>query len=230
MSTDPKKSGLHQHSSGEHERVSGIHSEASSRVEEVDLTLEQQTRINGFYVQLSAMTFYDLLGVPRLADKKTIKRAYNERTIEFHPDRYFRKRLGSFKPKLEAIFMRMTEAQEILCSTERRAQYDAALNAGRMSLIDSMLEEAAAEIADNADDGRRVTIDTFVKVEESLPPPAATTPPATTTTPPGASRPPPTEEELQARRLALARKLTSRPMMPAVRPGTAPVITPKKPT
>ena len=38
------------------------------------------------------------------AEKKQIKSAYYALAPEFHPDKYFRKRLGSYKRKIEAIF------------------------------------------------------------------------------------------------------------------------------
>ena len=42
--------------------------------------------------------------------KKEIKAAYYRMAPEFHPDRWFRRELGSFKSRLEAIFTRITEA------------------------------------------------------------------------------------------------------------------------
>jgi hypothetical protein len=170
----PKKSHPPERLSGEQPRVSGTHpvsSDLEQPMEEVDLTAAQQKRIAEVFSELKAVSLYDLLGAPLLADKKTIRRAYNQRAMEFHPDRFFRKRLGTFKPKMEAIFARMTEAQEVLCSPERRAQYDAALRASRASLIEVMLEQAATEMAGSAEAARRMefSIDEPVQVQSASP-------------------------------------------------------------
>jgi curved DNA-binding protein CbpA len=97
--------------------------------DDVDLTAEQQAHVADVFGKLESITHYELLGVPRAADKKAIKRAYYDRTSDFHPDRYFRKQLGSFKGMMQAIFAKMTEAHDVLCDTERRAAYDAELTA-----------------------------------------------------------------------------------------------------
>jgi curved DNA-binding protein CbpA len=145
-------------------------SELEESTEGVDLTLEQQKKIVELFGQLSSMSLYDLLGVPRAADKKAIKRAYNEQIMLFHPDRFFRKQLGSFKVKMEAIVAKMTEAHDVLCSTEDRARYDATSRANRASKIDAMLEESAAEMLGAGEDAKRevVFFDEDIALEESV--------------------------------------------------------------
>lgn len=213
-----------ERSSGERPRVSGPHpvSAVAEPTEAVDLTAEQQKRIADLFRDLRALSLYDLLGVPRVADKKTIKRAYHERAAELHPDRFFRKNLGSFKPKLDAIFARMTEAHDILCSAERRALHDAALQANRSSLIETMLEEAAAEMAGSSVAATHEQFATEDRIDVESAPPSR---PIPSTTQPRTSA-----TEVQQRREALARRLIgsrsasgSMPAMvrtpPEMRPG-----------
>src|SRR6478736_3597603 len=95
--------------------------------EDVDLDLERRRYVLDVYARLDKLTYYDLLGVQPTADKKAIKRAYFGLVGTIHPDRYFNKKLGSYKAKLEHIFARMTKAHEVLLSAELRAKYDAAL-------------------------------------------------------------------------------------------------------
>ena len=45
----------------------------------------------------STLDHYALLGVARSADRKALKRAYFDLAARFHPDKYFRKKLGSYK-------------------------------------------------------------------------------------------------------------------------------------
>lgn len=99
-------------------------SEAS---EALDLDEDRRRYLDDAYAQLDRLNHYALLGVPRTADAKAVKNAYFRLTGLVHPDRYFGKRLGGYKAKMEAIFTRMTTAYETLKSAERRAEYDATL-------------------------------------------------------------------------------------------------------
>ncbi len=92
--------------------------------EEVDLDESHRARIVDVYSRLSIVTHYELLGVDPGADKKEIKKAYFELASIFHPDRFFRKKLGTYKEKMESIFGKMTEAHDVLTS-KQRADYDA---------------------------------------------------------------------------------------------------------
>lgn len=95
--------------------------------EEIDLELEKKRRILDLFARLDDVSYYELLGVPEGADKKQVKGAYYKLAPEFHPDSYFRKNLGSYKAKIEAIFTRLTLAHDVLTVKQRRAEYDAYL-------------------------------------------------------------------------------------------------------
>ena len=43
---------------------------------------------------------------------QALRRAFAVASKELHPDRYFAKNLGSFKPRLAAIFARLSEAMQ----------------------------------------------------------------------------------------------------------------------
>lgn len=93
----------------------------------VDLDPAHRERIVATHDRLDAIDLYALLGVARESDKKAIKRAYFDLAGVFHPDRFFRKNLGSYKAKMEAVFARVTEAHDTLTHPEKRARYDAYL-------------------------------------------------------------------------------------------------------
>ncbi len=114
---------------------------------EIDLDPDHRRDIDATFASLEAVDHYVVLGLARGADKKAIKRAYFERTSRFHPDRFFRKRLGAYKAKMEAVFGRMTEAHDTLTSNERRAEYDAYLTSIEKTRgIEQMLAEAMGEM------------------------------------------------------------------------------------
>ncbi|HEY2407016.1 MAG TPA: DnaJ domain-containing protein [Polyangiaceae bacterium] len=90
----------------------------------VELDPRLQSRILTKFGELSRANHYQLLGVPEHAELKVIKRAYYEFATVFHPDRHFRKALGSFRGKLEQVFTRVTEAYGVLSRGQSRAEYD----------------------------------------------------------------------------------------------------------
>jgi molecular chaperone DnaJ len=61
---------------------------------------------------------YEVLGVPRDADERAIKKAFRSLARELHPD------VNRHDPEAEEKFKEAAEAYEILSDTERRATYD----------------------------------------------------------------------------------------------------------
>lgn len=62
--------------------------------------------------------YYELLGIPRNADKKTIKDAYHRLAMKYHPDR-------NPAPEAEEKFKEIAKAYAVLSDQSKRAQYDA---------------------------------------------------------------------------------------------------------
>lgn len=96
--------------------------------EDVDLDEARRRYVLDAFAQLDRISHYALLGVQRGADGKAVKNAYYRLAGLVHPDRYFAKRLGSYKPKMEALFARISEAFETLSNAQGRAAYDAWLD------------------------------------------------------------------------------------------------------
>jgi curved DNA-binding protein CbpA len=101
--------------------------------EDVDIEVDKRRYIADAHARMAQLTHYELIGVARTADKKDIKRAYFQLAAIVHPDRYFGKKLGSYKPKMEALFARLSVAFETLTDRDKRAQYDARLGAAPAS-------------------------------------------------------------------------------------------------
>ena len=67
--------------------------------------------------------YYEVLGVPRDADAKTIKKAFRQLARRYHPD-------ISTEPDAEQRFKEIAEAYGVLSDPARRASYDAQGSAG----------------------------------------------------------------------------------------------------
>lgn len=99
--------------------------------EDVDLGYRRRVCVLALFQHLEYLDHYQLLGLDRDADRRAVKSAYYGIVSLFHPDRYFGKRLGTYKAKLEAIFARLTEAQEVLSRSRTRRDYDEFLDRQR---------------------------------------------------------------------------------------------------
>ncbi|CAG8636137.1 6015_t:CDS:2, partial [Cetraspora pellucida] len=94
----------------------------------LDLTQGLDNRIKQGYLKADRMLkqskkkdYYKILGVPRKADKKEIKRAYRKLAQEWHPDKY----KGDLSPDQVAVKMSaINEAYELLSDDELRARFD----------------------------------------------------------------------------------------------------------
>ncbi|NBV31402.1 MAG: J domain-containing protein, partial [Bacteroidetes bacterium] len=62
--------------------------------------------------------YYQILGVPRSADAKEIKKRYRTLAAKYHPDK------NPDDPKAEAKFKEVGEAYEVLKDPEKRKLYD----------------------------------------------------------------------------------------------------------
>jgi curved DNA-binding protein CbpA len=95
--------------------------------EEIDLGEDLKKKILYYHKTMHDQTHYEMLQVDRRAEPKEIKRAYFKVSRVFHPDSFFRKNLGSYKQKIEAIFKRISQAYEVLGNEQKRAAYEKTL-------------------------------------------------------------------------------------------------------
>lgn len=176
--------------------------------EDVELDADRRRQILDAFHRLDRYTYYDLLGVHELSDKKQIKAAYYAVAPDFHPDKYFRKRLGSFKAKAEAVFTRLTLAHDVLTSKERREQYDDYLDQLRRNrAAESVMGETGQDAAAVEAAVREAANGMLARAQQ------------------GAVAPRPVVARVQSekeRREALARKLLGGKKLPTRAPAAAP--------
>ena len=70
--------------------------------------------------QSKEKNYYKILDVPRTADKKTIKKAYRDMALQWHPDKV----TEDNKEEAEGKFQDISEAYEVLSDEELRGKYD----------------------------------------------------------------------------------------------------------
>jgi len=95
--------------------------------EAVDIDEATRKWIDEVFPRLEELTYYELLGVARDASNKDIRRAYFRIAGTVHPDKFFKKNVGSYKAKIDRVFERMTYAYEELRDESKRKEYDLAL-------------------------------------------------------------------------------------------------------
>ena len=88
---------------------------------------ERRREIGEAYRDLKAQSHFELLGVPRAANEAQIKEAYFRLARRFHPDAHHDPTLADLREKLEAVFIRLGEAYEVLRNPRTRGNYEASL-------------------------------------------------------------------------------------------------------
>jgi tetratricopeptide (TPR) repeat protein len=73
---------------------------------------------------LKTKNHFEVLGLPRASTASDVKEAYFRLARRFHPDVHHSASLGDLRDKLEAVFIRLGEAYEVLGDTDRRREYE----------------------------------------------------------------------------------------------------------
>ncbi len=89
----------------------------------LEIPVEAQRRILLFEAGLER-PYHELLGVAAGVDAKAVKRAYFQLSKEYHPDRYYRREIGTYADKLDRIFKKIVEAYELLMDPTTRAELE----------------------------------------------------------------------------------------------------------
>jgi tetratricopeptide (TPR) repeat protein len=89
--------------------------------EPADLSRDDRVRVLLVARRVATGDPWQILDVPAGTDKKTIKRAYFRLSKDVHPDRFYKKQLGSFAERLAANFEAVTRAYQELTEGKPRA-------------------------------------------------------------------------------------------------------------
>jgi hypothetical protein len=97
---------------------------------------EKQARPDGrrqeildMHAGLKTRSHFEVLGITREATEAQVKEAYFRMAKRFHPDAHHDAALSDLRDKLEAVFIRLGDAYEVLRNPRIRASYERALDA-----------------------------------------------------------------------------------------------------
>ncbi len=94
-------------------------------------TLERRREILGAFQSLPLKNHFEVLGVEPGCTDADVKRAYVALAKRYHPDAHRDPRVEDLRDVLEAIFIRVGEAWEVLGTARSRASYEARLGVVR---------------------------------------------------------------------------------------------------
>ncbi len=94
---------------------------------------------------LKAKNHFEVLGIPRASSEAQVKEAYFQLAKRFHPDTHHDPALDDLGPKLEAVFIRLGQAYEILRNPRTRGPYEADI-ASRAKIFPRAGADAAAAV------------------------------------------------------------------------------------
>lgn len=112
-------------------RPSAEHEGARRGLDEAQLGRRIAKRVHTTFERMASSDHFEILGVDRNAPEETVRLAYLDLSLEFHPDRFFQLRSGDLKEKIYAIYRRIADAYAVLSDERRRAAYIAMLDDGR---------------------------------------------------------------------------------------------------
>jgi curved DNA-binding protein CbpA len=90
---------------------------------------------------------FEVLGLSRSVGETEVKEAYFRLAKRFHPDVHHGTSLGDLNDQLEAVFIRLGEAYDVLRDPRRRADYEQRLGRPRPGLPSAPAAQRVAEAA-----------------------------------------------------------------------------------
>ena len=106
----------------------------------IELPADMQAELRALEARGARVSHYELLGVAADAGGSDIRRAYLEKSKRLHPDAWFGKDLGEFRPLLSKWFQKLAAAYQAMSDEESRAAYDQAHRADLSSSDRAALE------------------------------------------------------------------------------------------
>ena len=91
--------------------------------EDIRIDKRMRAHIRRHHGRLDEMNFFELLCVEPTTDLRLIRRAFLQRTKEFHPDRYYGKDIGPYAEMVKEVFKHVVRAFRFLEDVAKREAY-----------------------------------------------------------------------------------------------------------
>jgi curved DNA-binding protein CbpA len=101
--------------------------------DEAAKTRARRSEIDEMYDSLKTRTHFEVLSIPRASTEAQVKEAYVRLAKRFHPDTEHDPGLSDLANKIEAIFIRIADAYDILRNPRTRASYEERLGPTRLA-------------------------------------------------------------------------------------------------
>jgi curved DNA-binding protein CbpA len=88
---------------------------------------KRRQEIEDLHARLKTMNHFEALGIPRSSSEKEVKAAYFSLARRFHPDTHTDPGIADLEDKIEAIFIRVGAAYEVLRNRDKRTDYESSL-------------------------------------------------------------------------------------------------------
>jgi curved DNA-binding protein CbpA len=105
----------------------------------------RRQEIRDAYEGLKTLNYFEVLGIARTANEQQVKEAYFRLARRFHPDSHHDATLSDLGDMLEAVFIRLGEANETLKNPRARAEYEERLGRQRPPAAAGAAAGSAAE-------------------------------------------------------------------------------------
>ncbi|MDQ2935869.1 MAG: DnaJ domain-containing protein [Acidobacteriota bacterium] len=94
----------------------------------------EEVDLRAFFARLSdAVTYYEILDLPRTAEASEVKDSYYALARRYHPDRFHLKSGTELHAQISSAFARITHAYETLTNPKTKSAYDLALDRSKQS-------------------------------------------------------------------------------------------------
>lgn len=119
----------------------------------------EEVDLQAFLARLSdAVTYYEVLDLPRTSEANEIKDSYYALARRYHPDRFHLKSGTELHAKISSAFARITQAYETLTDPKTRSAYDLALERSK-KLTDAAPKSEKVEAAPRPPDQSELETD-----------------------------------------------------------------------
>jgi curved DNA-binding protein CbpA len=105
---------------------------------------------------LKAKNHFEVLAIPKASNEAQVKEAYFRLARRFHPDTHHDPNLADLRDKIEAVFIRLGEAYEVLRDRNKRSSYESDLASRTPRAPGAAAAPAAEPAVDPSAEGRMV--------------------------------------------------------------------------